>query len=232
MAQSESFENSENLFREAIKAEKKDRLGEAIRLLRQVLIENPSHAGASEQLGWLLYGSGESLEEPRRLLEEAVRLDPQSGDSHLYLGIVLGKLWEPDLADFHFNRAIVLTDLPAFYRGVYGNYLAEDGRLTEAEHELSTAVDLDPNCNTTIRDYARLLTVLGRDGEADAYFYLAVSLDPEDKWSNYHYGEFLALLEGREKEALDYLRRAVALDPAYKAAQNGLKALIERMGPP
>jgi Tfp pilus assembly protein PilF len=230
MAQTESFENSENRFREAIKAKKEGRRGEAIRLFRLTLVENPSHAEAHTELGWLLFGSGPSLEEPRRLLEEAVRLDPESSYAHLYLGVVLGKLYEPDLADFHFNRAIVLAEHPALCRATYGQYLGETGRLLEAERELSTAVQLDPNCVLAVTDYARLLSVQGEDGGAEAYFLWALSLDPDDKWSNHRYGEFLASIEGREKEAEKFLRRAVAVDPNYEDAQNDLKALMERLG--
>ena len=44
------------------------------------------------------------------------------------------------------------------------------------------------------------------------------------------YGEFLSSIEGREKEAEKFLRRAIALDPNYADAQNDLKALMERLG--
>lgn len=119
----------------------------------------------------------------------------------------------------------------ALCRATYGCYLSETGRLAEAERELSAAVHLDPDCLPALRDYARLLSLQGEDGEAEAYFLRALSLDPEDKWSNHRYGEFLCLIEGREKEAENFLRRAIELDPNYEDAQNDLKALLERSGP-
>jgi cytochrome c-type biogenesis protein CcmH len=68
---------------------------QASQLYNQILSQNPNQAQATAQLGWLDYqvgqqGNSATLKaEGRKLVEKAVKLDPQDFAGHLYLGTIL-----------------------------------------------------------------------------------------------------------------------------------------------
>ena len=68
---------------------------QAAQLYNQILSENPNQAQATAQLGWLDYQVGTSgnsttlKNQGRKLVERAVKLDPQDFAGHLYLGTIL-----------------------------------------------------------------------------------------------------------------------------------------------
>ena len=68
---------------------------QAAQLYNQILSQNPNQAQATAQLGWLDYQVGTSgnsttlKNQGRKLVERAVKLDPQDFAGHLYLGTIL-----------------------------------------------------------------------------------------------------------------------------------------------
>ncbi|HXA32435.1 MAG TPA: cytochrome c-type biogenesis protein [Acidimicrobiales bacterium] len=68
---------------------------QASQLYNQILSQNPNQAQATAQLGWLDYqvgttGNSTTLKDQgRKLVERAVKLDPQDFAGHLYLGTIL-----------------------------------------------------------------------------------------------------------------------------------------------
>lgn len=68
---------------------------QAAQLYNQILSQNPNQAQATAQLGWLDYqvgttGNSTTLKnQGRKLVERAVKLDPQDFAGHLYLGTIL-----------------------------------------------------------------------------------------------------------------------------------------------
>lgn len=68
---------------------------QAAQLYNQILSQNPNQAQATAQLGWLDYQVGTSgnsatlKAQGRKLVERAVKLDPQDFAGHLYLGTIL-----------------------------------------------------------------------------------------------------------------------------------------------
>jgi cytochrome c-type biogenesis protein CcmH len=70
-------------------------LSQAAQLYNQILSESPNQAQATAQLGWLDYQVGTSgnsttlKNQGRKLVERAVKLDPQDFAGHLYLGTIL-----------------------------------------------------------------------------------------------------------------------------------------------
>jgi cytochrome c-type biogenesis protein CcmH len=69
--------------------------GQAAQLYNQILSQSPHQAQATAQLGWLDYQVGSSgnsatlTAEGRKLVQQAVKLDPQDFAGHLYLGTIL-----------------------------------------------------------------------------------------------------------------------------------------------
>jgi cytochrome c-type biogenesis protein CcmH len=80
---------------QAAASEDAGQFSQAAQLYNQILSQHPHQAQATAQLGWLDYQVGSSgksatlMAEGRKLVESAVKLDPQDFAGHLYLGTIL-----------------------------------------------------------------------------------------------------------------------------------------------
>jgi tetratricopeptide (TPR) repeat protein len=72
--------------------------------------------------------------------------------------------------------------------------------------------------------------MLGRETEARASVELALSIDPESETAHTNRG-WLALMAGRQDEALDFFRTALRLDPLNEPARKGFLAALKSRNP-
>lgn len=79
------------------------------------------------------------------LLTQALALDPDSGTSHMLLGIASSRLNQPKQADGAFERAAQLEPESAKIAYNYAAHLSAFGRRTEALRWAERALALDPN---------------------------------------------------------------------------------------
>jgi len=145
-------------------------------------------------------GRGESLEQARDLLEQAVELDPgyarawaQLGSSYLVLkdqGLV--PVAEGlRLADDAINRALELEPDLAEGHSARAQYLTAQLQYEEAEAEALRALELSPGSAEEHRRYARLLIQLDRHDQATLEARRAVELDPLSVTARASYGDAL-----------------------------------------
>ena len=102
--------------------------------------------------------------------------------------------------------------------GVVHHY---EWRWTDAEKELSRAIELNPNYAVAHGYYANLLMSLKRYDESVRHAHVARDLDPFSLSINANLGWMLRVA-GRHDEAIAQLTRTVALDPAYPQAHTRL----------
>ena len=152
----------------------------------------------------------QSVEEARRLFEQAIELDPEFAAA--YAG----------LASYHFHGAAVSTLAP------------EDGaRLGRAAAE--RAIELDPDGSEALRVMANFEMWQYRfRGESEAYrradalFRRAVEVDPSNAYAHFDYARAIQWCEPRR--ALPLFERSAELDPLTPAGV-GLGALaMSRLG--
>ena len=97
---------------------------------------------------------------------------------------------------------------------------------TEAEKELSRAIELNPNYPVARLYYSNLLMSLRRYDESVRQAHAARDLDPFSLAANTNVGWMLAAA-GRYDEAIEHLTRTLALDPEFSLAHTRLaEALI------
>ena len=89
-----------------------------------------------------------------------------------------------------------------------------DWQWNEAEHQLTRALELDPNSADAHEAYAHVLSYTGRHAEALAEIQRAVELDPLNVRIGALQGAFL-INAGRDDEALTALGKTLELDPNY-----------------
>ncbi|MAE97402.1 MAG: hypothetical protein CL910_22360 [Deltaproteobacteria bacterium] len=128
----------------------KTRLGEIVKRF-------PHHAGASNDLAWLLAEGGESLDRAMRLARRAVRLDGRA-EMHDTLGYVAAKRGELPAAELQFRIALKAKPDYATARFHLGQILAERGQPEEALEMLRLALETGPfpEADQTRAEIARL----------------------------------------------------------------------------
>ena len=157
-------------------------------------------------------------EEDAAIAETAFRrvvaLDPKWSWGHNNLGIALFSLGREEEALAEFQRAMDLdprwsrphSDLAIMYR--------RSGRLELAAKEVLAALAIEPEEPTNHYNYAVILDVQQRFDEARTLYERVITMDPTLPAPYYNLACGYAR-EGDAQKAINYLRRAIAINPAF-----------------
>jgi adenylate cyclase len=163
-----------------------------------------------------------------RLCEQALTLDPNNVYALALLSI---KYWQPvshnlsadpkaDLkrGDELVSKALGLDPTFAYGHVFKSEIFRDQGRLEEANAEAERALDLDP---AAVDAYAQLAfndVVLGQYDKGLEYLDKAIRLSPHDPSLHYWYaGKATAHFALKQDEqAIEWARRAIAIDPTYR----------------
>jgi len=155
------------------------RLGEAERIYREILAQQPDHAETLNLLG-VLAGQMGRLDAALELIRRAIQQNPDFAEAHYNLGVTFegkGHLAEaiasyrqairlnPDLAGAHYNLGTVLAGM---------------GQLEEAITACRQAIRLNPDFPEAHSNLANALKDMGRLDQAIASFRQAIRLRPDD----------------------------------------------------
>jgi TolB-like protein/tetratricopeptide (TPR) repeat protein len=152
----------------------------------------PAYAGVGYSYCWLgFFGAlppNEAMPKARQAAEKALSLDDSLAAAHTALAYVKA-LYEFDwpVAEREFKRAIELNAGDADAHFGYGiAYLAPQGRLDDAVHEMQIARDLDPLSPVQANYLGLAYQFVGRRAEAITQYKRALSLDPNFVESRLH----------------------------------------------
>jgi TolB-like protein/Tfp pilus assembly protein PilF len=154
----------------------------------------------------------EAVGKIREAARRSLTLDPDQGESHIYLGsaAVLNHEWTT--AEREFKLGLSRDPGDAMGHRWYANYLLTIGDAQKALAQYRIAQDLDPVSPYILTATARALWFLGRDEEAIADIQKALDLDP-------HYGG------AHEQLAEIYVRRHM-----YEQAIANARLALAEMG--
>jgi Flp pilus assembly protein TadD len=172
---------------------------DSVTLWRHAIDETSDNYQAYQKLAEARRDRGE-LEEARLDYEKALALSP------------------PDSPKF---AALVHNDL--------GLVLERQDHSSEAVHEYTTSVALDPYLVAAHINLADTLAASGRWPEAVAHFNTALTLEPGAAEAYVGLGNVL-LQEGRAREAIDPFLQAIRLRPDLADGHNGLGAALSETG--
>lgn len=153
------------------------RTGDSIRkaeeYFQQAIDSDPTYAAAysgladcNSGLAWHGYKSpADALPRAYSAARKAVEIDPQLGEAHASLGLVLSHRWDWTVAEAEFRRALELDPQYANAHHWYADYLSIKGRHNEAVAEARRAVELDP-LNLMISTWMGLRYYMARDYSA------------------------------------------------------------------
>ena len=208
---------------------------EAVRGFHEALELHPDYApalaGLSQAYALAFYYNalppGVNPDEPRRLAERAIAIDPALAEAHAALGMVLGmREHEWQQAEAAARRAIGLDPRSAVARGHYAAaVLLPQGRFAEALAEFRRAVELEPQLSFLNFTYAFTLLASGDSTAAIEQYRRTLSLQnvhPDMEWD---YGMALGFAN-RPAEAAEAFARARKLRGSAPYRPFGIEALL------
>jgi tetratricopeptide (TPR) repeat protein len=189
---------------------------------------------AEHNLGAYLMDQPGQIDEAISHLREAVRLRPESGQSHSDLGTALAKLGRIPEALPEFQAAARLLPDNAIPHNNLANALADSGRLPEAMAEYQTALRLNPEYTAAKNNLARIEAALhyragielakqGKLREAVPQLEESLRLNPGNPEAHNNLGVILQQIGGRQADAIAHFREALRLNPDYADARYNLE---------
>lgn len=129
---------------------------EKLRLLRQSIAEDPDYFVALRDLGLELV-KDKQLAEAEGCLSKALGLDASDVSLRWYLGQLKWMQHDPPSAELHFRKAVELDPGIGKSRELLGRFLQHTDRVEEANRELFSAIELDPNNEDSFSAYVKFL---------------------------------------------------------------------------
>ena len=157
---------------------------------------------------------------------EAIRLQPDDGTAHYYLGTILCDVkYDYAAAAAEFREAVRLQPHYASAHFCLGNALAGQGKLAEAVAECREAIRLQPDFTDAHNNLGAFLARQGKLAEAVAESREAIRLQP-DAAGAYNNLAFNMLELGDIASAMRSVREALRLDPRSAPALSTLSETL------
>src|SRR6266849_6335814 len=184
-------------------------LDEAIKEFKKAIDLDPHSATAHDNLACFLstHGTDMSIAEYR----EAIELDPEYPDAHLNLGLTYADNGRIEDAMKELQVSIDLEPSDAFPRHELAALLMDEGDYRSAITQLKEVTRLEPDNFEAQLDLGICYAQKGFYAEAERAYDKARSINADDLLLNYNIAALNALW-GRSKEAIDHLKKAMALD--------------------
>jgi tetratricopeptide (TPR) repeat protein len=200
-------------------------------LLARILRLDPNDLATTQALAALLFARG-ALAEAEIHARNAVRLAPADPQSHNLMGMIMTEAHRPQVAEFHYRRAMALLTAPSaiLFANLAWN-LKNQGRITESRELYRQSVGLDPNVFQTIYGWARMEETDRNFARAGELLDAAERLSPGSRMVRLPRAELL----GRNK---DHAGAIAILDDMEREPGGGLGPvewtekgqLLDRMG--
>ena len=172
-----------------------------------------------------------------KAFRDALALNPRSFEAHFNLGVLLdaqGKI-EGEIAAYR-DALEINPDIAAAHTNL-GKLLDGQGRTDEAILCYERAVALDASLSAAYNNLGLALAGQGRLEDAIAAHRKALELEPEAPWLNVNLATVLTQKHDRNDadtglldEAIQYCRRAMALDASHVEAHRILGVALRRRG--
>ena len=215
-------------FTRAVALHKRGDLGAAEQLYREILRQQPRHAGALHLLGSIHLQRGKAAE-ALIACEAALAIDPRNVGAQQTRGDALHDLerYEPAIAAY--DRCLALNPASFVAWSNRGSALLHSRRFEEAIASYERALALQSKFANPHLNRGAALQELGRFEAALASFERAIALEPNLAAAHANRGCSLDCL-GRPQEALASCERAIALQPDYAAAHVNRALTLLRLG--
>ena len=219
--------NVEKTFQIAMGHHQAGRIPQADKLYRQILAQQPKHAGALQYLGMIAHQLDRN-DIAVDLIRQAIAVKP-TAEAYYNLGIVLSQTGQPEEAVAVYRQAISLkpNNPDAFIN--LGNALMETGQVDQAIAANRQAIALKPNSPEGHNNLGNALRDHGQLEEAITAFAQAIALRPTYAEAHANLGIALGHT-GQMQEAIAAAQQAIALKPNFPEAYWSLGIALRYTG--
>jgi Tfp pilus assembly protein PilF len=204
------------------------KLAEAETLLRKVVLSDPGHAGAHNDLGVIFSHRGKT-EQAVDHFEKAIELAPGSADAYTNLGNHYHAAGRFDGAAKAYRKAVTLDPGDADTETNLGNSLHALGRTEEAAACFRRALAIEPGHLLALNNLGNSLQALGHMEEAASSFRRALVIKPDFALALGNLGNVFHI-QGKLAEAEETMRRAIAAAPGLAMAHGNLGFVLRDLG--
>ena len=216
------------LLAEAIQHHRAERLGEAERLYRKILMAAPRNADALHLLGVVAHRTGRhgaALD----LISQAIAIDPDAAPFHSNLGNMLREQGQRDEAVTALRRAIELAPDEPISHFNLGLALSEQGCPEQAAVSYRRTIALRPDHADAFNNLGVALGEQGRPDEAVLCYRRVLELRADSADAHNSLGGGLTRL-GLWNEAAGCFRHALLLRPDFADAHTNLAMALLALG--
>ena len=214
----------QHAFTLALQHHKAGRLQDAEPIYRQILLQQPTHAGALNMLGVLALQTGHD-DTAITFARQAIALQPNLAEAHCNLGNALRNQNQLDDAIAAYRQALALKPNLSEASSNLAAVLIAREQLEEAVAACRHAIAHKPNFPQAHNNLGHALKRLGRLDEALAAYRHAIALAPQ--LPEAHHSLAIALADlGLLDEAIATYRQTIALQPTYPEAHYNLAMLL------
>jgi serine/threonine-protein kinase len=187
----------------------KESLTRAAEFFRAAIQADPAYAlayaGLADALeirtGYAWIRGGEARAQAKGAALRALELDPDLGEAHASLGMILVDEYQLPRALDHYRKAIALRPDYATAHHWYATALASVGQVDEGRRQIDEALRLEPT-SRIINTNAGVVAVMARDfPRAEAAYRSALELAPDFEYARSQLAMLYAV-EGRKAQAL------------------------------
>lgn len=154
------------------------------------------------------------LKDGLAVLQQALALNPGSGDLHNDIATALWQTLQLDKAHEHFSKAIKLESKKPHIYNNYGYFLLSCGRAVEAERLLKKAIALKPDFAEAIANLAQCFQRLEKFDEAEKAYLQAMRMKPDVAETHFDIGT-LYTIKGDNARAEVAFKKAIDLAPIH-----------------
>ena len=200
----------------------------AVELYSQAIHEYPKKPDLHISLGWSYSGRGDGFDAAFNEFEMAISLDEANGNGYYSMGLLLNQVENYNEAEKWLRRATEIEPENIWYALILGNTSRNAGKLGSAIDVYEKIIAHNPNYDRAYLEIALAYYLSNRIEEAVAASEKAIILaSSPDQW---YYTRAGVILEaaGDLETALRYYYQALAIDPSFPSALEGVSRLEDK----
>ena len=199
------------IFEEALNAQKEGKLKVAEKLYKEILDVQPNNLDSNNNLGVILEHF-DKIEEAEKHYKKAIEIKPDIAEIHANLGGILAKLNKFKEAEKYYKKAIKLKPNSAKAHNNLGGVLLKLNKFEEAEINYKKAIELKPDFPEAYNNLAVVLKRIFKIEESEKYYKKAIELKPNFADAYMNLGNIQKELNKFEEAETNY-NKAIELNP-------------------
>lgn len=201
---------SQNKYHESSILIREEKYSDAIRILEELIAEDPDNPRYHYKLGEAYYGLGE-LEKAQQEEQEAIKLNPDMALAYITLGQVYSRQGNTEGALAMFSKAVELDPESGLAQYHLGEMQQTIEQYEDALISYREAAEADPEWAVPRYTIGEVLEKMGKSEESLVEYQAAIEIDPSWALPYYSMGEVYEEMKEYDN-ALEAFRNAVILE--------------------